>query len=78
MFPQQRKDEEGQKDKRGKFASTGFPGKLTAARNNAPDGATEQAIREVASEALRRECHPSKVWQDRPNAKITDFGGGDE
>lgn len=69
---------DGSTTNRGSNPKRGFPGKLHAARNHAPDAATEAAILDVASTALERGCHPREVWDERQNGKLSDYTGGGE
>jgi len=64
-----------QNNKRGKSPSFGFPGKLNAARNSAPESAPESVILRVARKAHDRECHPRQIWREGVDGTVTDFGG---
>jgi hypothetical protein len=71
------KTDEKDGSNRGRHQSAGFPGKLTAARNHAPKGATTRAIRDVAAEAHKRGVKAQRVWAERDNWRISDYAGGE-
>jgi hypothetical protein len=58
------------------YPKNGFPGKLHAARNSAPDNASDERILQVASKAHERGCHPETIWAGQ--TEIGDYGGDAE
>jgi hypothetical protein len=65
-------DEQTDND-RGKHQSNGFPGKLTAAQNHAPEGATGTDIQDVAREAFERGVTAERVWRERLHSDLTSY-----
>jgi hypothetical protein len=65
-------DEQTDND-RGKHQSNGFPGKLTAAENHAPDGATDEQVQSVATEAFERGVTAERVWRERLHDDLTSY-----
>jgi len=65
-------DEQTESD-RGKHQSNGYPGKLTAAQNHAPEGATDTDIQDVAREAFERGVTAERVWRERLHSDLTSY-----
>lgn len=58
---------------RGEHPSTGYPGKLQAARNHAPVGVSEEEIQAVAQEAFDREEQVERVWSDHVHHDMSEY-----
>lgn len=65
-------DERTESD-RGKHQSNGYPGKLTAAQNHAPEGATDEQVQDVAQEAFERGETAERVWRERLHSDLTSY-----